>query len=123
MNKKSYKEKLADPRWQKKRLKVLEYAGWRCQLCGDNKQELHVHHPRYVKGKEPWQYKDGELTSLCHWCHDAFHEVMRRSDNGIKIFHEEPIVKKIDPKGLPLSTESAVDRFEAMRKLLTDANQ
>ena len=41
---KSYKKLLKDPRWQKKRLKVLERAGWACEECGDTKTELHVHH-------------------------------------------------------------------------------
>jgi 5-methylcytosine-specific restriction endonuclease McrA len=113
----TYKDKLKDPRWQKKRLKVLEYANWRCQLCGDNSQELHVHHPRYVKGKLPWQYKDGELTALCYWCHDVFHEVMRRSDNGIKIFYEEP---KLEKKDIPLDADSASVRFEQMRQMLQE---
>ena len=44
---KSYKKLLKDPRWQKKRLKVLERAGWACEECGDTKTELHVHHTFY----------------------------------------------------------------------------
>ena len=30
-----YSEKLKDPRWQKKRLEILERDNFRCQYCGD----------------------------------------------------------------------------------------
>jgi 5-methylcytosine-specific restriction endonuclease McrA len=67
----SYSEKLRDPRWQKKRLQVLERAGWICQVCGTGEQELQVHHPRYVNCREPWQYDN--LISLCASCHSRHH--------------------------------------------------
>lgn len=66
-----YSEKLKDPRWQKKRLEVMERAGWLCQICGDSDSELHVHHPRYVKGREPWDYEN--LICACHACHGRIH--------------------------------------------------
>lgn len=66
-----YSEKLKDPRWQKKRLEVMEQAGWMCQICGDSDRELHVHHPRYEKGREPWDYKN--LICACHSCHERIH--------------------------------------------------
>ncbi len=66
-----YAEKLKDPRWQKKRLEVLNNAGWICQLCGDDKAELQVHHPKYIRGREPWDYTN--LISLCVTCHGKHH--------------------------------------------------
>ncbi len=69
-----YSELLKDPRWQKKRLKVLEYAKWRCQFCGNkNDRTLHVHHSYYTRGKTPWQYPDGSLVALCDACHHRMH--------------------------------------------------
>lgn len=75
----TYAEKLKDPRWQKKRLKVLEYAQWRCQICGSKSKTLHVHHSYYLRGKEPWQYPDGSLISVCNDCHDKIHPEKKKS--------------------------------------------
>ena len=52
---KTYSEKLKDPRWQKKRLEILDSAGWRCEDCGCGLQdgrEFHVHHTAYISGKD-----------------------------------------------------------------------
>ena len=50
-----YSEKLADPRWQKKRLEVFNAAGWRCQECRAEDKPLHLHHSFYPTGCEgPW---------------------------------------------------------------------
>lgn len=70
---KTYFEKLKDPRWQKKRLEVLDKAEFRCALCGDDSQTLHVHHKQYFKGREPWEYEVGQLAALCETCHKEGH--------------------------------------------------
>lgn len=75
MKKSSYYEQLKDPRWQRKRLEILEAAGFCCQMCGDSKSTLHVHHLIYVKGKSPWEYEDGALVSLCEGCHETWHHL------------------------------------------------
>lgn len=67
--KKTYIEKLRDPRWQKKRLKVLERDEWACQLCFDSESTLNVHHKYYLKGYNPWDYPMEALVSLCETCH------------------------------------------------------
>lgn len=67
---KSYAELLKDPRWQKVRLQVLERDGWKCQICGDQKSTLHVHHMRYFYGMPPWDYPLSLLATLCKGCHD-----------------------------------------------------
>lgn len=74
MAKKSYYEKLKDPRWQKKRLEVMEYNDFSCELCGDNESTLNVHHKEYFKGHEPWDYEIKQLACLCENCHEASHE-------------------------------------------------
>lgn len=43
-----YIEKLRDPRWQKKRLQILERDGFACQSCYDTETTLHVHHCTYT---------------------------------------------------------------------------
>ncbi len=65
----SYAEKLKDPRWQKKRLKVLERDGFECTDCGDDKKTLHVHHLNYAKSGNPWDSKLDDLETLCEDCH------------------------------------------------------
>lgn len=70
----TYSEKLKDPRWQKKRLKVLERDGWRCRGCLDETRTLHIHHLKYGKG-EPWEVPDEWLETLCEECHDMREEI------------------------------------------------
>jgi 5-methylcytosine-specific restriction endonuclease McrA len=65
----NYREKLMDPRWQRKRLEVFQRAGWKCQACGTTERTLHVHHLVYSKGY-PWEAPDHTLESLCDDCHD-----------------------------------------------------
>ena len=65
----SYSDKLKDPRWQKKRLKILARDGWACLSCFDTKDTLHIHHMVYHHKKNPWEYKDHLLVTLCSECH------------------------------------------------------
>lgn len=67
MKKNTYSEKLRDPRWQKKRLQVLERDNFTCTCCQDTSTELQVHHKAYKN--EPWQAKLSGLTTLCKHCH------------------------------------------------------
>ena len=73
-----YSDKLKDPRWQKKRLEILERDEWSCQICHDTESTLHVHHRRYFTDKDPWDYPDGILITLCEDCHE--HEKDARSE-------------------------------------------
>jgi hypothetical protein len=65
----NYSDKLRDPRWQKRRLEILERDGWACQVCGDKEHTLHVHHKVYEQGKDPWDYDGESLVTLCDFCH------------------------------------------------------
>ena len=65
----TYSQKLKDPRWQKKRLEILNRDEFTCQICKDTKTELHVHHVEY-KG-EPWQQDNDKLVTLCKHCHEV----------------------------------------------------
>jgi len=73
MNDTPYWQKLQDPRWQKRRLRVLEQHGWKCDACGREDKQLHVHHGHYEKGKEPWNYLPQDLHVLCAECHEERH--------------------------------------------------
>src|SRR6267378_1235176 len=65
----SYNEKLKDPRWQKKRLKIFERDNWACQLCSRTDLELNVHH-LYRTSEEPWDEPGIHLLTLCRLCHE-----------------------------------------------------
>lgn len=75
---KTYAEKLKDPRWQRKRLEILERDAWECVECGDSKSTLHVDHKIYRKSKQPWEYTSEELQTLCATCHKKIED--ERSD-------------------------------------------
>lgn len=74
---KTYADKLKDPRWQRKRLEVMENASWECLNCGSKDSELQVHHPAYLKGKEPWEYDESQLECLCKDCHKVRTDALR----------------------------------------------
>lgn len=65
----TYAEKLKDPRWQRKRLEVFNRDNFTCIRCNDGKENLQVHHKRYFKNKDPWEYDDKHLETLCNTCH------------------------------------------------------
>jgi hypothetical protein len=65
---KTYSEKLKDPRWQRKRLKIMQRDDFTCTLCGDSKSTLNVHHWEY-KG-EPWDVDNDNLSTVCVTCHE-----------------------------------------------------
>lgn len=67
--KNSYAEKLKDPRWQRKRLDILQRDEFTCQSCGDKTTTLHVHHLHYFPNKEPWDISEDYLITLCEICH------------------------------------------------------
>jgi len=66
-----YKDQLKDPRWQRKRLEILNRDKWTCQICLDTTETLHVHHKSYdgVFIKLAWQYDNHVYTTLCDTCH------------------------------------------------------
>jgi hypothetical protein len=67
----SYADKLRDPRWQRKRLEVMQRDGWCCVECGTEDRTLTVHHDWYVG--EPWDAPFAALRTLCDKCHRNFH--------------------------------------------------
>lgn len=72
-----YAAKYRDPRWQRKRLEVMQRANFACQECDSTTTTLNVHHRRYRKGAAPWEYDDHELMCLCESCHSQHHNHQR----------------------------------------------
>lgn len=67
----SFSDKLKDPRWQKKRLEIMQRDNFTCQDCESAEKTLHVHHKTYQFGKEPWDYPDENFITLCWECHES----------------------------------------------------
>lgn len=88
MPKKSYKEKLKNPRWQKKRLEVMERDVWSCQECKSKSKTLNVHHVFYEYGKDPWDYPTDRLVTLCEDCHKIEHDANEEIKSLIKNIRE-----------------------------------
>lgn len=81
----SYAELLKDPRWQKKRLEVMQRDGFRCQHCLRDDKPLQVHHLVYDKDKKPWEYEDNQLITLCEDCHQNETEENSEIYNRFKV--------------------------------------
>lgn len=78
-----YSNLLKDPRWQKKRLEILERDKWACRLCGDAKSTLHIHHCYYNKDVNPWEYESSSLLTLCYVCHEEESENFYSQKNSL----------------------------------------
>ena len=72
--KKSYGEKLKDPRWQKKRLEILQRDNFTCRACESDTDTLHVHHVKYTSN-DPWNELGENLVTLCDECHKTWHYI------------------------------------------------
>ncbi len=73
MKNKSYSEQIKSPKWQKRRLEILNRDNFTCQICGSQDKTLHVHHTVYIPYKEIWDYGDNQLITLCEDCHAREH--------------------------------------------------
>jgi hypothetical protein len=70
----SYSTKLKSPKWQKKRLEIMARDGFMCVICNNPNSELHVHHTIYDYSiKEPENYPDETLITLCDDCYNNNH--------------------------------------------------
>jgi hypothetical protein len=74
-----YADKLKDVRWQKRRLEILQRDEFMCKSCFANEESaaemedtltLHVHHMYYEGNRDPWDYPNESLVTLCSECHD-----------------------------------------------------
>lgn len=85
MANKTYAEKLRHPKWQKKRLQVLEKFNFKCLMCEDEETELHVHHKSYLPDTEPWEYPIDNFEVLCKNCHFIVEQEKTTDTEIIKI--------------------------------------
>ena len=88
----NYSELLKHPKWQKKRLKIMERDKFQCRSCEDDSNTLHVHHLYYDYKLKPWEYEDDDLITLCEYCHNIIH-LLRR--NNIDIIYTKMVTECI----------------------------
>jgi len=82
----NYGEQLKDPRWQKRRLEIMQRDNFTCRRCGNGLNDgvsLNVHHFTYRKCK-PWEYFDYELVTLCENCHHEIHDIEPKETHQLK---------------------------------------
>lgn len=79
----TYVEKLKSPKWQKKRLDILNRDRFTCTACSSDSKTLHVHHKYYLKGYEPWDYPDHVYQTMCEDCHQKEESLKNDAKNDI----------------------------------------
>jgi len=77
LTKEEYAKALQHPKWQKKRLKIMERDNWRCRECKNTEAQLHVHHLAYTK-RWPWNEENDNLITYCNACHARAHKLVKR---------------------------------------------
>lgn len=68
----NYTAKYRDQRWLELAAQIKVRDNGTCQSCGAGKR-LEVHHKVYYPGRDPWDYRDSDLVTLCCWCHVREH--------------------------------------------------
>lgn len=68
-----YKEQVNDPRWVERSREIMKRDNFTCQLCGKSNTKLNVHHIKYIKGKDYWDYPEELLMTVCEVCHQKIH--------------------------------------------------
>jgi hypothetical protein len=112
--KSNYESLLHSPKWQRKRLEIMQRDEWKCRVCGDTERELHVHHIKY-SGKNPWDAKNEDLITLCDECHTQSH--------ALKKLYEEIYSQIIDSLSIYTNGEepkTIIEYIEAVIKFLNE---
>jgi len=82
---KTYSEKLKDPRWQKKRLEIMDRDKFECQYCADTKTTLEIHHIKYIFNIDVWDYDNNLLITLCSDCHKRITNLKKNIKENIDL--------------------------------------
>ena len=69
----NYNEKLEDPNWKRRRTEILKRDNYQCQRC-KSRLSIQVHHKKYIINRDPWEYPDENLITLCRYCHKKEHK-------------------------------------------------
>ena len=66
---------------KKVRFEVFKRDNFTCQRCFDDTNTLTVHHVEYLKNKQPWEYDNKKMITLCNVCHNGFHASDAKNEN------------------------------------------
>jgi hypothetical protein len=61
----------------------MERDNFCCIVCFDKENSLNVHHRYYEFGKDPWDYDNDVLVTLCDKCHGYEHDYMKEASERI----------------------------------------
>ena len=112
MEKLSYSEKLQDIRWKRRRDYIKKRDYYACQACFEHNKPLYVHHRYYEADKDPWDYPDNALVSLCQECHELENEHTREG-------YERKLLKLFKKNFFVGDLEQLIDGFEKMEMINT----
>lgn len=100
----NYSEKLKDPRWQKKRLEVMQRDNFTCVKCGEDKIQLQIHHLKYEN--EPWDVHFDFLQTLCKYCHEVVEfckynniNIISMKSRTARAGHKSYVIKTVSDEG------------------------
>lgn len=101
-----YLDQLKSPKWQKKRLDILNIRGFKCEKCKSEDEQLHVHHRFYIANRKAWEYDNDVFQVLCHICHEIEHK-------------KEDINKRIDSKWIYLIAQIELLTYDEYDNILS----
>lgn len=76
-NKTKYERYLESDRWKQIAKEARARAKYKCQLCGEKDQPLHVHHNTYEHIYREADYPE-DLVVLCKDCHTFVHKYLKK---------------------------------------------
>lgn len=65
-----YKTQLKHPKWQKKRLEIMQRDNFKCTICGCDDKQLHIHHLYYLPNTKIWDYDNEGMKTVCYEHHE-----------------------------------------------------
>lgn len=122
MAKPTYYELLKHPKWQEKRLRIMERDGFKCLECGSNDTTLNVHHGYYRKGAEPWDYEDETLHTLCEGCHKKAEILRAELYRKIGELRQEGVARLLESEILKQDSDDSLHPQEKRLFMLLVAN-
>lgn len=107
----SYREKLDDPRWSKKRIEILKRDNFKCLVCTRGDRILDVHHIVYIPNRDPWDYPEAYLQTLCRECHEIRQELTDKCANALKLAISRIPTERMEKVALRLITEALEELY------------
>ena len=118
---KTYANQLKDPRWQRKRLEVMERDNWQCRDTGVADESLQVHHCWYAKGG-PWETPSEYLLTLTEGAHRKRQELESRAKKALGMIMARTGGKVSDLELLVESMECASSEGQQSVVCISEAN-